>query len=255
MLKQELTELSFPTNLKHKPVVGVNELKVIVKNDHTMTLNNTGASAVSGDKIYAATGPGWDDPQVGWHHCPAGMGIYQDVFVEVRERKWISDLFVRDGKELWIECFNADYDQKEVAFEVSLYGQNFEKTVFENKEFIPATVIHAGVGDTLTEAIYMAEDVLALILYGYETDGRAIPAPSDPGSFDLHEGDFVNYIACDTMEYRKMYNNKSIKKTLSIPEWLNEKATSMNLNFSQILQDGFNALRFVMAGNDNADCF
>ena len=76
-----------------------------------------------------------------------------------------------------------------------------------------------------------------LILYGYETDGRAIPAPSDPGSFDLHEGDFVNYIACDTMEYRKMYNNKSIKKTLSIPEWLNEKATSMNLNFSQILQE------------------
>ena len=92
-------------------------------------------------------------------------------------------------------------------------------------------------GDTLTEAFYMAEDVLALILYGYETDGRAIPAPSDPGSFDLHEGDFVNYIACDTMEYRKMYNNKSIKKTLSIPEWLNEKATSMNLNFSQILQE------------------
>ena len=92
-------------------------------------------------------------------------------------------------------------------------------------------------GDTLTEAIYMAEDVLALILYGYETDGRSIPAPSDPGSFDLHEGDFVNYIACDTMEYRKMYNNKSIKKTLSIPEWLNEKATSMNLNFSQILQE------------------
>ena len=34
-----------------------------------------------------------------------------------------------------------------------------------------------------------------------------------------------------------MYNNKSIKKTLSIPEWLNEKATSMNLNFSQILQE------------------
>lgn len=150
----------FELDITEQAVVGVNELKVIVKNDHTMTLNNTGASAVSGDKIYAATGPGWDDPQVGWHHCPAGMGIYQDVFVEVRERKWISDLFVRDGKELWIECFNADYDQKEVAFEVSLYGQNFEKTVFENKEFIPATVIHAGVGDTLTEADLKAKGLL-----------------------------------------------------------------------------------------------
>ena len=34
-----------------------------------------------------------------------------------------------------------------------------------------------------------------------------------------------------------MYNNKAVKKTLTIPEWLNEAAVSMNLNFSQILQE------------------
>lgn len=150
----------FELDITEMSVAGVNQLKVVVENDHTMTLNNTGASAVSGNKIYAATGPGWDDPQVGWHHCPAGMGIYQDVFVEIREREWISDLFVRDGRELWIECFGADYDQKEVSFEVSLYGQNFEKTVFEKQEFIPSTVIHAGVGDTLTEADLKARGLL-----------------------------------------------------------------------------------------------
>lgn len=90
-------------------------------------------------------------------------------------------------------------------------------------------------GDNLTDAIYMAEDVLALVLYGYEKDGRVLPCPSS--SFDLKEGEFINYIACDTMEYRKMYNNKSIKKTLTIPEWLNEEANSIGLNFSQILQE------------------
>lgn len=34
-----------------------------------------------------------------------------------------------------------------------------------------------------------------------------------------------------------MYNNKAVKKTLTIPEWLNEAAASMGLNFSQVLQE------------------
>lgn len=92
-------------------------------------------------------------------------------------------------------------------------------------------------GDDLADAIEMAEDVLALILYGYEKDGREIPAPSSETNLRLSDGEFINYIACDTLEYRKMYNNKAVKKTLTIPEWLNEAAVSMNLNFSQILQE------------------
>lgn len=92
-------------------------------------------------------------------------------------------------------------------------------------------------GDSLTEALYMAKDALALVLYGYERDGRPIPAPAKQGSFALQEGEFVNYVACDTLEYRKMYNNKAVKKTLTIPEWLNEAAIAMDINFSQVLQD------------------
>lgn len=92
-------------------------------------------------------------------------------------------------------------------------------------------------GNTLTEALYMAKDALALVLYGYEKDKRTIPNPANPGDFSLREGEFVNYIACDTLEYRKMYNNKSVKKTLTIPEWLNEAAMAVDINFSQVLQD------------------
>ena len=92
-------------------------------------------------------------------------------------------------------------------------------------------------GDSLEDGIEMAEDALALVLYGYEKDGRPIPAPSVPAALPLSGHDFVNYIACDTMEYRKMYNNKAVKKTLTIPEWLNEAASAMGLNFSQVLQE------------------
>ncbi|MBR2754233.1 MAG: type II toxin-antitoxin system HicB family antitoxin [Lachnospiraceae bacterium] len=90
-------------------------------------------------------------------------------------------------------------------------------------------------GDTLEEALYMAEDVLAFTLYDYEKEGKAIPEPSN--SFDLKDGDFVNYIRCDTEEYHRRNNNRAVKKTLSIPEWLNEKAVAEGLNFSQVLQN------------------
>lgn len=92
-------------------------------------------------------------------------------------------------------------------------------------------------GDTLADALFMAEDVLALVLYGYEHDEKEIPLPSKSSAISLKENSFVNIVACDTLEYRKRFNNKAVKKTLTIPEWLNEAAIAMNINFSQVLQD------------------
>ena len=92
-------------------------------------------------------------------------------------------------------------------------------------------------GDNLTDALMMGEDILAFTLYDYEKEKRAIPVPSAPSSITLNEGEFINYIACDTLEYRKRRNNKAVKKTLTIPEWLNEAALEMDLNFSQVLQE------------------
>jgi predicted RNase H-like HicB family nuclease len=92
-------------------------------------------------------------------------------------------------------------------------------------------------GDNLSDAMEMAEDSLALVLYGYETDERPIPAASSASAFSVKDNEFTNYVHCDTLEYRKLYSNKSVKKTLTIPEWLNETATAMGLNFSQVLQE------------------
>ena len=41
----------------------------------------------------------------------------------------------------------------------------------------------------------------------------------------------------DLYEYNKKHNSKAVKKTLSIPAWLNEEAIALNINFSQVLQD------------------
>ena len=65
-------------------------------------------------------------------------------------------------------------------------------------------------GASLEDGIEMAEDTLALTLYGYEKDGREIPKASAPASLKVSENEFVNFISCDTMTYRKMYNNKAV---------------------------------------------
>lgn len=92
-------------------------------------------------------------------------------------------------------------------------------------------------GDNLTDGIIMAEDVLAYTLYDYEREGKEIPAPSSAASISIKEGEFVNFIACDTLAYRKRFSNTAVKKTLTIPEWLNEEGIAMGINFSQVLQE------------------
>lgn len=97
-------------------------------------------------------------------------------------------------------------------------------------------------GDNLADAIYMAQDVLAYTIYDLQHEGHALPSASDPSAFSLADGEFVNFVACDTLEYIKRHSTKSVKKTLTIPEWLNEAATRMNVNFSQVLQDSLTSI-------------
>ena len=90
-------------------------------------------------------------------------------------------------------------------------------------------------GDDLVDALDMAEDVLAMTLVSYENNSTPIPTPSK--KLSLEDGEFQNFIACDTDSYRKQNMNRAIKKTLTIPEWINEKALAQGINFSQVLQE------------------
>lgn len=92
-------------------------------------------------------------------------------------------------------------------------------------------------GDDLADAYTMAEDVLSLTLYHLEAGGKEIPAPSNPKAV-LHKADeFVSLVSCDTIEYRKRHNNKAVKRTLSLPAWLDEMATENGISLSKTLQD------------------
>lgn len=92
-------------------------------------------------------------------------------------------------------------------------------------------------GDNLADAVYMAQDVLAGTMYDYERNETAAPVPSLINNVRVPAGSFVSYVACDTLWYQKHFNKKAVKKTLTIPEWLNEQAVAARINFSQVLQE------------------
>lgn len=127
---------------------GKNILLVVLKNDFIFMGNATPSdkeTRIEGDKLYAATGPGYDDPEWGWHHCPPGMGIYQKVYLEIRPEIFISDIFVRpmidsDEFEVWTTVFSSlTAPQKDFSLSYSVYGYNFSETVVENYKYIPIT--------------------------------------------------------------------------------------------------------------------
>ena len=94
-------------------------------------------------------------------------------------------------------------------------------------------------GDNLTEAMENANDVLCMMLYDLERYGKEIPVASSVASIQasISSGEFVSLISCDTIEYRKFHDSRAVKKTLSIPSWLNEMAEKAGINFSGTLQD------------------
>lgn len=108
-------------------------------------------------------------------------------------------------------------------------------------------------GDTFEEAMEMAVDCLAGYLYTSKLDGESVPGPSKLSDIDpdavAKELDpdaspcesFVNMVTVDVLEYAKTHFDKSVKKTLTIPAWLNAAALEQNINFSQVLQDALKA--------------
>jgi hypothetical protein len=132
---------------------GCNALVIRVENDFTMLGGNTGGITADGDKIYAATGLGYNEPTLGWHHCPAGMGIWNRVILEGVSRLFIGDLWVRplpeSGEiEIHAEVESRSEDLEEaVALHVSVYGQNFEAMVHQDHAHHGEAKFVMGFGD------------------------------------------------------------------------------------------------------------
>ncbi len=90
-------------------------------------------------------------------------------------------------------------------------------------------------GKDMAQAIEMAQDAAAMLLVDFEDEGQPIPAPSKLE--DIRTTFIKSLILLDTDAWRKEFDNRAVKKTLTIPSWLNTKAERAGVNFSQLLRD------------------
>ena len=92
-------------------------------------------------------------------------------------------------------------------------------------------------GDDLSQAYEMAVDALGLSLTSMEEAHLPLPIPSTPDNIKQSNDSFLVVIEFDMLAYKRKHCSRAVKKTLSIPEWLNDAALEMNINFSQVLQE------------------
>lgn len=97
-------------------------------------------------------------------------------------------------------------------------------------------------GDDLNDALAMAIDCLAGYVFMSKQEKEALPQPSDIKAIDIdaeyddYKSAFINIVAVDVEEYAKAHFEIPVKKTLSIPKWLNDTAVARKINFSNVLQ-------------------
>lgn len=104
-------------------------------------------------------------------------------------------------------------------------------------------------GDNVADAMRMAQDACGLYLFTALRDGESLPTPStlseiNPAAIlkdyemeSAADSAFVNMVLVDMTEYARQHSDKAVKKTLSIPMWLNTLCEEKSINFSKVLQD------------------
>lgn len=97
-------------------------------------------------------------------------------------------------------------------------------------------------GDTLAEAIFMAEDAASGWVLDELESGKPIPKASAAQDVPHAANEFVSLIALDMDAYAEKYGTKAVRKNLTIPAWLNTFAEKNHVNFSQVLQEALTDL-------------
>ena len=131
------------------------------------------------------------------------------------------------------------YEEKDGGY--SVFVPDLEKAVDSNASTC---------GNTLEEAMYMAEDLIAGLVLDEMEEGNKIPEASKienvtfdeiEKKLDIEDWDYVSkfktYIAVDISAFAEKWGKQLVKKTVNIPQWVNTKAEEMKINFSKTLEE------------------
>ena len=91
--------------------------------------------------------------------------------------------------------------------------------------------------DTDEEALYMAKDAMRGWILASEDSNEEIPEPTPLKEIMLESNQRAVLVDVCLAMYREAHKNRAVKKTLTIPAWLNEIAEKERINFSFVLQN------------------
>ena len=91
-------------------------------------------------------------------------------------------------------------------------------------------------GESIAEAMEMARDVIGMAGCFKQDEGQAIPEPSRLEDVHTEARAVLTLVDVDFKDYRRKHDNRTVRKNLTIPSWLNEEAEAAGLVFSDVLK-------------------
>ena len=91
--------------------------------------------------------------------------------------------------------------------------------------------------DDFAEGIVKIRDGLCGMLHIMERDKLPIPSPTDVSCVEREPCDIVTLVDAPIEEYRRRVGSKAVRRTISIPEWLDELAAKSDISLSQVTQE------------------
>jgi predicted RNase H-like HicB family nuclease len=91
-------------------------------------------------------------------------------------------------------------------------------------------------GESIAEAMEMARDVIGMAGCYKQDEGQDIPEPSKLEDVRPEACAVLTLVDVDFDEYRRKHDNRTVRKNLTIPSWLNEEAEAAGIAFSDVLK-------------------
>ena len=101
-------------------------------------------------------------------------------------------------------------------------------------------------GDNMAEAVLMAEDAASGWILTELEDGNKVPEATPIESIKTEANQFASIIVLDMDAYAAKYGKNAVKKTLTIPAWLNTFVEENGISCSKVLQEALG--KMVQAG-------
>lgn len=101
---------------------------------------------------------------------------------------------------------------------------------------------------SMADAITMARDAIGISCIEAEDNGKEVLRPSKMTDIDVSKGTFnedgtsiLSLVDVDLAAYRRMLDNKTVRRNVTLPNWLNQEAEKSHINVSKVLQEALMA--------------